>query len=192
MPEDDAALVKRSREGDMSAFEALIARHKARVCRTLYLLLANPDDVEDAAQEVFIRVFRHLSTFRGESEFSTWLHRIALNTLRNWMRTHRQTISLEALTGDRYPDMGHETVEKQVLSIEESMEVRRALAALPEHYRETIVLRHFHDLSYEEIAQIQGVPLGTVRSRIAKGRQILLDKLSAAGIFQASERTLVP
>lgn len=189
MREDDKALICRSLAGDLTAFEELIRCYQSRVCRTLYFLLENQDDVEDVAQEVFIRVFRHLKTFRGDCEFSTWLHKIVLNTLRNWVRTRKQNVSLDELNDYSYSWSTGD--EGSFLTSEEAFEVRKAIRALPEHYRETLVLRHFHDMSYEDIARVQRVPLGTVRSRLAKGRQLLFDRLSGAGIIESSEGKVI-
>jgi RNA polymerase sigma-70 factor (ECF subfamily) len=191
MTMEDGVLVRQCLDGKIDAFEVLISRHKARICRTLYLLLPNHDDVEDVAQEVFIRAYKYLKTFRGDCEFSTWLHTIAINTLRNWTRTHKPSLSLDAMPEDLCPIVD-DSVETRLLSLEQSLIVRKALASLPDYYREAIVLRHFHDLSYEEIAKIQQVPLGTVRSRIAKGRQMLFSKLSNMGVMESSERTFIP
>lgn len=177
MPMDDGSLIKACQQGDITAFGYLVQRYQDRVLRVLYLLIGNSEDAQDVAQESFIRAYRYIRAFRGDCGFATWLHRIAINTAHNWMRENyrrrAQTVALEDWKQGAGIDPADALLAKQA-----QLEMRSALAALPQHYREAVVLRHYEDLSYEEIAQVQQVPVGTVRSRLSKARQLLHDSLS--------------
>lgn len=172
MPMDDGSLIKACQQGDITAFECLVQRYQDRVLRVLYLLIGNTEDAQDVAQESFIRAYRYMRAFRGDCGFPTWLHRIAINTAHNWMRENyrrrAQTVALEDWKHDAGKDPADALLAKQ-----SQMEMQSALASLPPHYREAVVLRHYDDLSYEEIAQVQQVPVGTVRSRLSKARMLL-------------------
>jgi RNA polymerase sigma-70 factor (ECF subfamily) len=168
----DDLLVNACRSGDVNAFEELVRKYQNRIVRVLYLLLENADDAQDAAQETFIHAFRSIGSFRGNSSIGTWLHRIAVNTARNWVRDNKRYREIPyAFDGVR----GHNALlPEEILSEKErSLELWSALRSLPQYYREAIVLRHYDELSYEEIAMVQQVPVGTVRSRLAKGRELL-------------------
>ena len=187
MHDNEESLVTACQSGDVAAFEALVRKYQDRTVRVLYLLLGNMDDAEDVAQETFVQAFRYIGSFRRRSNFGTWLHRIALNTARNWIRDNKVERDALALTDDRRH--GSDRPEDLLIARERTMEIRNALAQLPQHYREVIVLRHFSDLSYEEIAEVQQVPLGTVRSRRAKGRELLQRLLRPGSGFADGERT---
>jgi RNA polymerase sigma-70 factor (ECF subfamily) len=169
---DDNLLVNACLTGDLSAFETLIRKYQNRIARVLYLLIGNQDDVQDVAQETFIRAFRCLHTFRGSSSFSTWLHRIALNTARNWIRKSKRNRELLVST-DNWWHCNTEKPDDSLISRERVSEIHYALGQLPPLYREVIILRHFDELSYDEIADVLQVPIGTVRSRLAKARELL-------------------
>ncbi|MBI2843702.1 MAG: sigma-70 family RNA polymerase sigma factor [Armatimonadetes bacterium] len=168
---DDDVLISECQSGNISAFEALVRKYQDRTVRVLYLLLGNVDDAQDVAQESFIRAFRGIHSFRRSSSFATWLHRIALNTAHNWIRDNRQPETLPLHEERRFAGYGRP--EDLLVARERALEIRSLLAELPESYREAIVLRHFEDLSYVEIAEVQGVPVGTVKSRLAKARSLL-------------------
>lgn len=174
---DDDFLVSACQSGDVNAFEHLVRKYQDRTVRVLYLLLWDADDAQDAAQETFIRAFRCIKSFRYHSSFSTWLHRIAFNTARNWVRDNKRDrevlFSIEGcLSGNQ------DKPDDYLIAMERSIEIKYALSRLPQYYREAIVLRHYNDLSYEEIAQVQQVPIGTVKSRLAKARELLRQYLS--------------
>jgi len=168
----DEELVSACQSGDVVAFETLVRKYQDRIVRLMYLLLGNADDAEDVAQETFIRAFRCIGAFRHRSNFSTWLHRIAVNTARNWIRDNRVERETVPLPDERWW-AGSTRPEEILIARERAMEVRNALAQIPPCYREAVILRHFDGLSYEEIAEAQQVPVGTVRSRLAKGRELL-------------------
>ncbi len=168
--EPDEALVRRCREGDPSAFGVLVERHERRVYNLALRMTGREEDARDAAQEAFLTALRKLSSFRGEAAFSTWLHRVTVNTCYDLLRTRKRAPML-----DRLPE--HE-VEPQPIPdhaplTDLSVDVRRALLEVPEEYRAAMVLHDVQDLPYEEVAAILGVPVGTVKSRLHRGRVIL-------------------
>lgn len=170
--EDEHHLISACQTGDIAAFEALVRRYQDRIVRVLYLLLGNTDDAQDVAQEAFIRAFRCIQSFKGTSSFATWLHRIAINSAHNWIRKCKREREVLALAEDRWHG-GSDKPEDSLIARERTLEIMSALGELPIHYRETIILRHYDELSYEEIAEIQQVPIGTVKSRLAKARMLL-------------------
>lgn len=184
--DDEGALVVRARAGDLSAFELLVARYERRIYNLALRMLGSPADAEDAAQEAFLRAFASLASFRGHARFGTWLYRVAINACRDELRRRRRlpTGPLEladpqpsaALRPDP-PDAGPGP-EAAAERREVRALVERAVAALPAEYREAVLLRDLHDLSYEEIAAALGVAVGTVKSRIHRGRQLLREQLA--------------
>ena len=182
MPHDERALIKQAQQGDTQAFEALARQHQGRLFRLVLAITGNREDAEDALQEVLIRAYRSLPAFRGDATVSTWLHRIALNTTRNWLRSQVRASSdriaqrLAAVGAPATPDVDRELEDRERRAI-----LREALQCLPAHYREALLLRHYQDMPYGEIAQVLQIPIGTVRSRIAQGRCLLLRKLAALG-----------
>ena len=188
MHNEDADLIAACQSGDLSAFERLVNRYQDRVIRVLYLLLGDADDAQDVGQETFLRAYRYIGSFRGRSSIATWLHRIAINTAHNWIRDNRRNIEL-ATAPEELRQVERTRPEDLLLERERQLEIKSALKELPQHYREAIVLRYFDDLSYEEIAEIQQVPIGTVRSRLAKGRDLLSRSLAPSrGSTVADER----
>ncbi len=174
---DEESLVRACQSGDKLAFEMLVRKYQDRIARVLYLLLGNVDDTQDVSQETFISAYRYIRTFKFNSSFATWLHRIAVNTARNWLRRNKRGRD-ELVLIDDYSHRDSRLPEQILLAQERSLEIRSALAKLPLHYREAIVLRHYEELSYEEISEALQVPIGTVRSRLAKARQLLQRELS--------------
>lgn len=185
---DDRAAVRAAVAGDSEAFDALLARHQARIFDLLRSFTRNESDAEDLAQETFIRAFKALSRFKGESSFATWLYRIAVNVAHShherrgrqrwswlpWIGTAEDVPLEERVASD---DRLEERVARRQV-------IDRALASLPEELRVTVLLRDVHGLDYREIAAVLGVPIGTVESRIFRGRQRLrplLDGLLTAG-----------
>ena len=171
--ETEAQIIERSRQGDEQAFAELVLRHQARVFSLLMRQLANRTTAHELAQEVFVRIFRGLPKFRGESSFSTWSTRIALNVLNSHyasaeQRTQRRTISLS-------DELGHaETHSGPVQDIDAAVNrLRQVVAELPEIYRTAITLTSFESKSYEEAAEILEVPVGTIRSRLNQARKLL-------------------
>ncbi|MEE9304913.1 MAG: sigma-70 family RNA polymerase sigma factor [bacterium] len=171
----DAFLVEQCRAGDEEACEALVRQYQERVFALISRMTGDPDRVEDIAQEVFLKAFRSLKSFRGGSRFYTWLYRITVNTVLNTMRSQgrRQETSLDALGGlEVQADADMEPAEVTA-RLELARRVREAIDQLEEPYRVIIYLRELEDLSYEEIAEVVELPVGTVKSRLFRARQHL-------------------
>ncbi len=175
MDRDDAFLVEQCRAGDEEACEALVRQYQERVFALISRMTGDPDRVEDIAQEVFLKAFRSLKSFRGGSRFYTWLYRITVNTVLNTMRSQgrRQETSLDALGGlEVQADADMEPAEVTA-RLELARRVREAIDQLEEPYRVIVYLRELEDLSYEEIAEVVELPVGTVKSRLFRARQHL-------------------
>ncbi|MDV2503922.1 MAG: sigma-70 family RNA polymerase sigma factor [bacterium] len=171
----DAFLVEQCRAGDEEACEALVRQYQERVFALISRMTGDPDRVEDIAQEVFLKAFRSLKSFRGGSRFYTWLYRITVNTVLNTMRSQgrRQETSLDALEGfEVQADADMEPAEVTA-RLELARRVREAIDQLEEPYRVIVYLRELEDLSYEEIAEVVELPVGTVKSRLFRARQQL-------------------
>ena len=169
----DGELVARCRQGDRGAFDALLERHRGWVLNLAYQMLGTADEAQDAAQEVFVRAFTHLKQFRGEAGFGTWLRQIAVNEcLNRATRRRERPAALGSLEGSATPDPAERDAVTQALA------VRAAVQALTPPLRAALVLREMHGASYEDIARILGIPVGTVRSRLAAARERLRRLLS--------------
>lgn len=178
----DQELVERAQQGDKVAFELLVSKYQHRVARLLSRLLHNPAEVEDVAQEAFIKAYRALATFRNDSAFYTWLYRITINTAKNHLIAmgRRPNLSTEYEEhDDEMPDTtlvniaDVNTPETELLNKQIVSTVNRAIESLPEELRTAITLREIEGLSYEEIAQAMDCPIGTVRSRIFRAREAI-------------------
>ncbi|MFZ5757498.1 MAG: RNA polymerase sigma factor RpoE [Pseudomonadota bacterium] len=182
--EIDQQLVLRVQQGDRRAFDLLVAKYQHKIISVIGRYVRNLDEAQDVAQDTFVRAWRALPNFRGDSAFFTWLYRIAINTAKNHLvaRSRRPPDTdvdiedaqfLESADGLRDADtpLGH------VLTREIEETVRRALEALPEEMRQAVMLREFDGLSYEEIAEVMACPVGTVRSRIFRGREAIDEAL---------------
>jgi RNA polymerase sigma-70 factor (ECF subfamily) len=184
---EDRGLVAELQSGSEEAFIYLLGIYQNPVFNLILHIVGNKADAPDVVQEVFVKVFRGISQFHGESSLKTWIYRIAVheasNQKRGWLRRHRrEPVSLDeessppSTTSSNSP----QPVETpyQALELAERREVvRRALAALAEPYRTVVVLREIEDLSYEEIGQVLGIAEGTVKSRLMRGRELLRRKL---------------
>jgi RNA polymerase sigma-70 factor, ECF subfamily len=183
--EIDQQLVERAQRGDKQAFGLLVSKYQRKLMRLLSRLIRDPAEVEDVAQESFIKAYRALPAFRGDSAFYTWLYRIGINTAKNYLvsqgrraPTTTEFDSEEAETfeeGDQLRDIN--TPERLLMSKQIGETVDAAMAALPEELRTAIVLRELEGLSYEEIAGIMDCPIGTVRSRIFRAREAIAERL---------------
>jgi len=182
--EVDRQLVERVQRGDKRAFELLVAKYQRKVVRLLTRVVRDPADVDDVAQETFIKAYRALGNFRGESAFYTWLYRIAINTAKNHLAARSRRVQtseadiedaeeFDSATGLR--DVA--TPDAMLLSKQVGEAVNRAIEALPEDLRTAIVLREIEGLSYEEIAATMNCPIGTVRSRIFRAREAVAQAL---------------
>ncbi len=176
----DIALVRRVQKGDKAAFDALVLKYQHKVLKLVQRYVRNPAEAEDIAQEAFIKAYRALPAFRGDSAFYTWLYRIAINTAKNALvAARRRPISYDLDLQDssqvhlqaRLADT--ETPEGLALTDEIRRTVNEAIEALPEDLRTAIVLREVEGLSYEEIANTMECPVGTVRSRIFRAREAI-------------------
>lgn len=183
--EVDQQLVERAQRGDKQAFGLLVSKYQRKLVRLLSRFVRDSAEVEDVAQEAFIKAYRALPSFRGDSAFYTWLYRIGINTAKNYLvsqgrraPTTTEFDSEEAETfeeGDQLRD--NNTPERMLQSKQIGETVNSAMEALPEELRTAIVLREIEGLSYEEIANIMECPIGTVRSRIFRAREAIADKL---------------
>jgi RNA polymerase sigma-70 factor (ECF subfamily) len=172
----DEALVERVAEGSSAAFETLFERYRDRVFQfVLWQLDAGRDAAEDLTQEIFFQVYRSASTFRHRSSFRTWLYSLARNVCRHHERKHRRE------SGEAVPDLagdGSDALDR-LTAAEDRARVRQAVAALPREQRSALLLRDWEELSYQEIAVVLDIPLGTVRSRLHNARSALAQALSA-------------
>lgn len=183
--EVDQQLVERAQRGDKQAFGLLVSKYQRKLGRLLSRLIRDPAEVEDVTQEAFIKAYRALPSFRGDSAFYTWLYRIGINTAKNHLvsqgrraPTTTEFDSEEAETfeeGDQLRDIN--TPDRLLLSKQIGETVNAAMESLPEELRTAITLREIEGLSYEEIAAMMDCPIGTVRSRIFRAREAIAEKL---------------
>ena len=183
--EVDQQLVERAQRGDKHAFELLVIKYQRKLARLLSRFIRDPGEVEDVAQEAFIKAYRALPNFRGDSAFYTWIYRIALNTAKNYLvaqgRRAPTSTGLDVEEAEGFDD-GEQlrdinTPESLMMSRQVGDAVNEAMAVLPEDLRTAITLREIEGLSYEEIASIMNCPIGTVRSRIFRAREAIAEKL---------------
>jgi RNA polymerase sigma-70 factor, ECF subfamily len=185
----DSALVDRTKAGDVKAFELLVVKYQRRIERLIGRMVRDVDLIPDIAQETFIRAYRAIPQFRGESAFYTWLYRIAVNTAKKAMMELKRdpTVTESALAG-RDDDDGEtsraenelsdgETPDAVLASKQVAAAVNSAMEGLSEELRQAITLREIEGLSYEEIAELMGCPIGTVRSRIFRAREAIAQRL---------------
>lgn len=180
----DQALVERVQNGDSRAFDLLVLKYQNRISKLIARFVRNPADVQDVAQEAFIKAYRALPNFRGESAFYTWLYRIAINTAKNHLvalgrKTPSYAVDVQEV--EKYDSSEwlkeYATPERELLADEIQVTVNTALEGLPPDLREAITLREIEGLSYEDIAQVMDCPIGTVRSRIFRAREAIDEKL---------------
>lgn len=178
--EIDQALIERVQRGDKGAFDLLVVKYQHRIMHLVGRYVHDAHEVQDVTQEAFIKAYRGLKNFRGESAFYTWLYRIAINTSKNHLVTMSRKISdtgIDAADAEQY-DTGsalreNATPDRVLVTDEIANTVRRSIDALPEDLRTAIVLREFDGLAYEEIAVAMDCPIGTVRSRIFRAREAI-------------------
>ncbi len=183
--EIDQQLVQRVQRGDKAAFDLLVIKYQRKIFRLLSRLIRDPGEVEDVAQEAFIKAYRALPNFRGDSAFYTWLYRIAINTAKNWLvsqgRRAPTTTETDIEDAETFDDGEHlrdlNTPDAMLLTRQVADAVNRAIERLPEELKTAIVLRELEGLSYEEIAETMNCPIGTVRSRIFRAREAIAEEL---------------
>jgi RNA polymerase sigma-70 factor, ECF subfamily len=183
--EVDQQLVERVQSGDKRAFDLLVSKYQRKLGRLLSRFIRDPSEVEDVTQEAFIKAYRALPGFRGDSAFYTWLYRIGINTAKNHLvamgrraptSTELDAEEAEGLeSGEQLRDLN--TPENQMMSRQVGDTVNQTLQELPEELRTAITLREIEGLSYEEIATVMQCPVGTVRSRIFRAREAVAEKL---------------
>ena len=187
-PDADAPLIERVKRGDVKAFEMLVVKYQRRIERLIGRMVRDVDLVPDIAQETFIRAYRAIPQFRGESAFYTWLYRIAVNTAKKTLvGMKRDPIVTESARASRDDDdetsrvenelTDGETPEAILASKEIAAAVNAAIGALSDDLRQAITLREIEGLSYEEIADLMNCPIGTVRSRIFRAREAIAQRL---------------
>jgi RNA polymerase sigma-70 factor (ECF subfamily) len=173
-PQSDEDLVRHFQDGNAGAFETLVERHQGRVYNLCLRVLGDPDEAADASQDAFLAAIRKLHTFRGEAAFTTWMHRVTVNTCYDSLRKKRRRPLLHVVgdEGDERPDPAP-PVPDHAEGVELSVDVQRALREVPDEFRIALVLADVQDLPYERIAEILEVPVGTVKSRVFRGRAAL-------------------
>lgn len=181
----DRELVARAQRGDKRAFELLVEKYQRKLARLLSRFVRDPAEVEDVTQEAFIKAYRALPAFRGDSAFYTWLYRIGINTAKNYLmalgRRAPTSTEVEAEDAEGYEEAEQlrdiNTPESVLLSNEIAATVNATIADLPEELRTAIQLREIEGMSYEDIARIMECPIGTVRSRIFRAREAIAERL---------------
>jgi RNA polymerase sigma-70 factor (ECF subfamily) len=195
LPDQDADLISELRRGSEEAFASLLAAYERPIYNFVYRLLEDPEDAPDVTQEVFFKVFRKIREFRGECSLKTWLYRITVNEASNrrrWFGRHRKRETPLEDRQDGVPAVAdvvadrQESQYEQLLRQERMQALEKALSEVQESFRAAVVMRDIEGLSYEEIAEILRVPVGTVKSRILRGREALKQKLAPV----AGERSM--
>jgi len=187
----ETEFIERLRCGEAAAFEELVAERSGEIYGLLFRLTENSEEARDLTQETFLRAFQSIGRFRGEADLRTWIYRIAINQARNrwrwWRRRHRDsTVSLDATPRQSNQTLiatlaeSSENPEQQTLAHERELILRSALQKVGRAYRETVILRDIEGFTYEEIATTLGINVGTVKSRLARGRQELKRKLEGS------------
>jgi RNA polymerase sigma-70 factor (ECF subfamily) len=182
----DEELVARSISGDADSFNELILRWERPIYALAYRVIGREQDARDVCQETFLRAFRALKGFRGQAKFSSWLYRIALNLCRDWVRRERRAPVVQAPEGVDLMDLAaarepSESIEDLVARKDLARTVERAMAVLPEEQRTAIILKEYHGMTFQEIADLVGCPLSTVKTRLYQGLTVLRRELAEDG-----------
>lgn len=189
----DEDLVARSRGGDVDSFNQLILRWERPIYALAYRVIGREEDARDVCQETFLRAFRALPGFKGQAKFSSWLYRIALNLCRDWIRRRRRAPIVETPEGVDPLDLAAareptQSIEELVSRRELSAAVEKAMALLPEEQRTAIILKEYHGMTFQEIAELQGCPLSTVKTRLYQGLAVLRRQLERRGMVPVARR----
>lgn len=187
MPSTDEELVALSMGGDLDSFNQLVLRWERPIYALAYRVLGREEDARDVAQETFLRAFRAIKGFKGQAKFSSWLYRIALNLCRDWIRRERRApvsqppegVDIVELAGEGEPP---ETIEHRISRQQLGRVVGRVMAGLPEEQRTAIILKEYHGLTFQEIAELLDCPLSTVKTRLYQGLSVLRRQLRDAGV----------
>jgi len=182
----DEELVARAKGGDLDSFNQLILRWERPIYALAYRVIGREEDARDVCQETFLRAFRALPGFKGQAKFSSWLYRIALNLCRDWIRRQRRAPTVQLAEGVDPAELASEqgpveSIEDLVARREMSLVVEEAMALLPEEQRTAIVLKEYHGMTFQEIADLQGCPLSTVKTRLYQGLSVLRRHLEKNG-----------
>ena len=187
--ENDINIINLVKKGDVRAFDILVVKYQDRLVYSVYKFCKDYELSQDISQEAFVKAFRNIDKFRGESSFYTWIYRIAINTAKNYFsnksrgaETYNEDVLDSALS-----EMSLNSDNPETLLAAEEMKdaVNQAFQNLPDEIRSTLSLREYDGLSYEEIAKVQNCPIGTVRSRIFKGRELINETFSKLGLSKS-------
>jgi RNA polymerase sigma-70 factor (ECF subfamily) len=187
MPSSDEELVTLSQGGDLDSFNQLVLRWERPIYALAYRVIGREEEARDVAQETFLRAFRAIKGFKGQAKFSSWLYRITLNLCRDWIRKERRApvsqapdgIDIIELAGEATPS---ESIEDLVGRKQLGLAVSKALALLPEEQRTAIILKEYHGLTFQEIADLLDCPLSTVKTRLYQGLTVVRKQLGSAGV----------
>lgn len=191
MAVSDEELVERSIAGDTDSFNQLVLRWERPIYALAYRQIGREEDARDVVQDAFLRAFRALPGFKGQAKFSSWLYRITLNLCRDWLRRQRRAPFVPTPEGVddvadlATPDTDAESIEDVVTRKNLSQHVARAMRLLPEEQRSAILLKEYHGLTFQEIAELQGCPLSTVKTRLYQGLTVLRRELSRTGTMKS-------
>ena len=191
MTRTDEELVARSIDGDTDSFNQLVLRWERPIYALAYRVIGREEEARDVVQETFLLAFRGIKNFRGQAKFSSWVYRIALNLCRDWIRRERRApiqatpegIDLVELAAEQGPV---ESIETLVARHDLSKIVEQAMALLPDEQRTAIILKEYHGMTFQEIADLQGCPLSTVKTRLYQGLTVLRRHLQAQGRFDSA------
>ena len=195
MQRTDEELVALATAGDSESFNQLVGRWERQIYALAYRVLGREEEARDICQETFLRAFRGIKAFKGQAKFSSWLYRIALNLCRDWMRRERRTAIMTPLdtAGEpSLPDLSVETAEARTVRRDLGRLMTEAMATLSEEQRTTVVLKEYHGLTFQEIADLQGSPLSTVKTRLYQGLSMLRRQLQRKGVHGAATISAVP
>jgi RNA polymerase sigma-70 factor (ECF subfamily) len=193
MPSSDEELVTLSQGGDLDSFNQLVLRWERPIYALAYRVIGREEEARDVAQETFLRAFRAIKGFKGQAKFSSWLYRITLNLCRDWIRKERRApvsqapegIDIIELAGEATPS---ESIEDLVGRKQLGLAVSKAMAMLPEEQRTAIILKEYHGLTFQEIADLLDCPLSTVKTRLYQGLTVVRKQLESAGVNGAALR----
>jgi RNA polymerase sigma-70 factor (ECF subfamily) len=188
--ENDINIIDLVKKGDVKAFDILVVKYQDRLVYSVYKFCNDFELSQDIAQEAFVKAFRNINKFRGDSSFYTWIYRIAINTAKNYFSNKSRGAETynEDILDNALSDMSLNSDNPETLLAAEEMKdaINQAFQDLPDEIRSTLSLREYDGLSYEEIAKVQNCPIGTVRSRIFKGRELINETFSKLGLSKSS------
>lgn len=179
---DEQLLIERSKQNDINAFEKLILAYESKIYNLCFYILKNKEDALDAAQEVSIKIFKSIGKFKGDSKFSTWVYRITYNTCIDHVKKRKDDIPYDDFIDSEHT--AHNKMDDLIESRELKQEIKNCIMKLNEDFRTIIILRDIDGLSYQEIANILNIEVGTVKSRLSRARETLKNELIKNGIVR--------